>query len=51
MFGKGHIPGSIFVGLNGGFLDKRDHREFARCVGLIIKDNKKKILIVCEEGT
>jgi len=40
-YGKGHIPGSWFIGLDG---------NFAMWVGVIIKDIKQKILLVTEEG-
>lgn len=38
---KGHIPNSIFIGLNGGF---------APWVGALIKDIKQPILLVVPEG-
>ena len=41
IFRVGFIPGSIFIGLNGGF---------APWVGAIIKDIKTKILLVCDPG-
>ena len=41
-FRLGHVPGSIFIGLNGGF---------APWVGAIIKDISTKILLVCEKST
>ena len=41
IFRVGFIPGSIFIGLNGGF---------APWVGAIIKDIKTKILLVCGPG-
>lgn len=41
-FRLGYVPGSIFIGLNGGF---------APWVGAIIKDISTKILIVCDIGT
>ena len=41
IFSVGFIPGSIFIGLNGGF---------APWVGAIIKDIKTKILLVCDPG-
>lgn len=40
-FIKGHIPNSIFIGLNGGF---------APWVGALIKDIKQPILLVVPEG-
>lgn len=40
-FVKGHIPRSIFIGINGGF---------APWVGALIKDTKQPILLVCPEG-
>lgn len=40
-YGKGHIPGSWFIGLDG---------NFAMWVGIIIQDIKQKILLVTEEG-
>jgi len=40
-FVKGHIPGSIFIGIDGGF---------APWVGAIIKDIEQPILIVAPEG-
>jgi len=40
-FAKGHVPNSIFIGLNGGF---------APWVGTIIKDVNQKLLIVCEDS-
>lgn len=40
-FVKAHIPGSIFIGLNGGF---------APWVGAMIKDVKQPILLVIPEG-
>ncbi|WP_111308426.1 MBL fold metallo-hydrolase [Confluentibacter sediminis] len=40
-FGKGHIPNSIFIGLNGGF---------APWVGALITDLKQPILIVAPNG-
>ena len=40
-FGKGHVPNSIFVGLDG---------QFAPWVGSIVKNIKTKILLVCECG-
>ena len=39
-FAKSHIPGSIFIGIDGGF---------APWVGAMIKDVKQPILIVSEE--
>lgn len=41
IFKNGFIPGSIFIGLNGGF---------APWVGAVLKDINIKILLVCEEG-
>jgi len=40
-FIKGHIPNSIFIGINGGF---------APWVGALIKDLKQPILLVVPEG-
>lgn len=40
-FAKGHIPNSIFIGLNGGF---------APWVGALITDLKQPILLVTPEG-
>ncbi len=40
-FKTGHIPGSLFIGLNGGF---------APWVGDLIKDVEQKILLVVPEG-
>ena len=40
-FVRGHIPGSLFVGLDG---------SFAPWVGALITDLKQKIAIVCPEG-
>jgi hydroxyacylglutathione hydrolase len=40
-FSKGHIPGSIFIGLDGGF---------APWVGALILDYKQPILLVTPEG-
>ncbi len=40
-FAKGHIPRSIFIGLDGGF---------APWVGALIADVKQPILLVAEEG-
>lgn len=40
-YGKGHIPGSWFIGLDG---------NFAMWVGIIIQDIKQKIILVAEEG-
>jgi rhodanese-related sulfurtransferase len=40
-FAKGHIPRSIFIGLNGGF---------APWVGTLIADIQQPILLVCESG-
>lgn len=40
-FGKGHIPNSIFIGINGGF---------APWVGALILDNKQPIILVTPEG-
>ena len=40
-FIKGHIPNSIFIGLNGGF---------APWVGALIKDIKQPIILVVPEG-
>ncbi|PDH49146.1 MAG: MBL fold metallo-hydrolase [Bacteroidetes bacterium MED-G21] len=40
-FVKGFIPGSWFIGIDGGF---------APWVGTLIKDIKQKIVIVCPEG-
>jgi glyoxylase-like metal-dependent hydrolase (beta-lactamase superfamily II)/rhodanese-related sulfurtransferase len=40
-FIKGHVPRSIFIGLNGGF---------APWVGALIKDVKQPILLVVDEG-
>ena len=39
-FAKGHIPNSIFIGLNGGF---------APWVGALIKDVNQAILLVCHD--
>jgi glyoxylase-like metal-dependent hydrolase (beta-lactamase superfamily II)/rhodanese-related sulfurtransferase len=40
-FIKGHIPGSIFIGLNG---------QFAPWVGALIKDIDQKIILITPEG-
>lgn len=40
-FAKGHIPQSIFIGLDG---------EFAPWVGALITDVNQTILLVCQEG-
>ncbi|WP_264510053.1 MBL fold metallo-hydrolase [Flavobacterium sp. N1719] len=40
-FSKGHIPGSIFIGIDG---------QFAPWVGALILDNKQPILLVTPEG-
>lgn len=40
-YSEGHIPKSIFIGLNG---------QFAPWVGALIKDVKQPILLVTEEG-
>ena len=40
-FGKGHIPKSIFIGINGGF---------APWVGALILDSKQPIILVTPEG-
>lgn len=40
-YGKGHVPGSWFIGLDG---------NFAMWVGVIIRDIKQKILLITEEG-
>ena len=40
-FVLGHIPNSIFIGIDGGF---------APWVGALIKDVKQEILLVCPEG-
>jgi len=40
-FVKGFIPGSIFIGLNGGF---------APWVGALVPDLKQPILLICPEG-
>lgn len=40
-FRVGYVPGSIFIGLNGGF---------APWVGAVIKDINTKILLVCDKG-
>ncbi len=40
-FSKAHIPGSIFIGLDGGF---------APWVGAVLKDTKLPILLVVEDG-
>jgi hydroxyacylglutathione hydrolase len=40
-YGKGHIPGSWFIGLDG---------NFAMWVGVVIRDIKQKILLVTQEG-
>jgi hydroxyacylglutathione hydrolase len=40
-FVKGHIPRSIFIGLNGGF---------APWVGALVKDTQQPILLVADEG-
>lgn len=40
-FVNGHIPRSIFIGLNG---------DFAPWVGALIADTKQAILLVCPEG-
>ncbi|MDG1395772.1 MAG: rhodanese-like domain-containing protein, partial [Flavobacteriales bacterium] len=39
-FAKGHIPNSIFIGINGGF---------APWVGALIKDVNQAILLVCHD--
>lgn len=39
-FAKGHIPNSIFIGINGGF---------APWVGTLIKDVNQAILLVCHD--
>jgi len=39
-FIQGHVPGSIFIGLNGGF---------APWVGALIRDIEQPILLVCSE--
>lgn len=41
-FIKGHVPNSIFIGLDGGF---------APWVGAMIKDIKQPILLVCDAGS
>ncbi len=40
-FASGHIPGSIFIGIDGGF---------APWVGTLVEDIKQPILIVADEG-
>jgi hydroxyacylglutathione hydrolase len=40
-FGKGHIPNSIFIGINGGF---------APWVGALILDSKQPIILVTPQG-
>lgn len=40
-FAKGHIPGSIFIGING---------QFASWVGTLIPDLKQPILLICDPG-
>ncbi|MFC4097538.1 MBL fold metallo-hydrolase [Euzebyella saccharophila] len=40
-FVKGHVPRSIFIGLNG---------DFAPWVGALIADTQQPILLVCPEG-
>ena len=40
-FAKAHIPGSIFIGINGGF---------APWVGALIRDVKQPILLITPEG-
>ena len=40
-FKDGFVPGSIFIGINGGF---------APWVGSVVKDINTKILLVCENG-
>lgn len=40
-FGKGFVPGSIYIGLDG---------QFAPWVGALIKDLAQPILIVCDAG-
>lgn len=40
-FGKGHVPKSIFIGINGGF---------APWVGALILDSKQPIILVTPEG-
>ena len=40
-FAKGHIPNSIFVGLEG---------QFAPWVGALVPDISQKIILVCEKG-
>ncbi len=40
-FAKGHVPGSIFIGLNG---------TFAPWVGALIADVKQPILLIANEG-
>lgn len=40
-YGRGHVPGSWFIGLDG---------NFAMWVGVIIRDIKQKILLITEEG-
>lgn len=40
-FAEAHIPGALFIGVDGGF---------APWVGTVIEDIKTNILIVCDEG-
>lgn len=40
-FAESHIPGSLFVGVDGGF---------APWVGTVIEDINTRILIICDEG-
>jgi glyoxylase-like metal-dependent hydrolase (beta-lactamase superfamily II)/rhodanese-related sulfurtransferase len=40
-YGRGHVPGSRFIGLDG---------NFAMWVGLLIEDLKQKIILVAPEG-
>ena len=40
-FAEAHIPGALFIGIDGGF---------APWVGTLIEDVKTNILIVCDEG-
>ncbi|WP_417612246.1 MBL fold metallo-hydrolase [Owenweeksia hongkongensis] len=40
-FAEAHIPGALFIGIDGGF---------APWVGTVIEDIKTNILIVCDEG-
>ncbi len=40
-FAKGHIPGSMFIGIDG---------SFAPWVGIMIEDLKREIILVADEG-